>query len=149
MSLMHVRSTRHPRALLTLLTAALACATLPACSNPESAIGFDEPDPAARFRAIRRAQATHDRSAIPDLINLLHSDDPAERFFASAALKDLAGEDFHYDPTATRSDRDAAAARWAAWYAQGDLLAPDTRSMGTRRGQGRPESSASIREPTP
>lgn len=86
------------------------------CANPDSAVGFQERDPAARLRAIRQAAAAGDRSAIPDLIRLLESDDAAERLLAIRTLEHMTGQTLGYDHAAAPDDRRAAAERWADWY---------------------------------
>lgn len=144
---MHAPTVRTCRARPLFLAAGVLSMTMAGCSDPESAVGLSESDPGARFRAIRQAQAERDRSAVPDLIRLLESDDPAERFFASAALKDITGRDFGYDPTATRPDRATAARRWAEWYAHSDAGRANTRSEGIPGSTVDPDSSASPREP--
>lgn len=86
------------------------------CANPDAAVGFDEPDPDARFRAIRQAAAENDRSAIPELIDLLASDDPAERLLAIRSLEKLTGTTHGYDHAALPKVRQEAIQRWADWY---------------------------------
>jgi len=80
---------------------------------------FDDVDPAARIQAIQDAAASNDRSAIPDLIRSLDSDDPAERMLAIRALEQMTGQTLGYEHWAPRADRAAAAQRWADWYAGG------------------------------
>ena len=110
------------RATLLLFVAA----ALAGCSDPGSAVGFDEKDPSARMRAIRQAADAGGESgggaggqaSIKPLIHRLESDDPAERLVAIHTLERLTGEDFGYDHAASRPDRDAAIRRWADWYNQ-------------------------------
>jgi HEAT repeat protein len=100
------------------LLALLAAAALSACTNPDTAVGFHEDNPAARLRAIRQAAARDDPSAIPDLIDLLESDDPAERLLSIRALERITGQTLGYDHAAPLEDRREAVRRWSAWYAQ-------------------------------
>jgi len=93
-------------------------ALLVGCSDGTSAVGFGEPDPAARIRAIHRAAETDDRSAIPDLIRSLESDDAAERLLAIRTLERMTGRTLGYDHAADRGQREVAVKRWAEWYAQ-------------------------------
>ena len=102
--------------LLWLCAAGWAAGTIGGCANPDDAVGFQEKDPAARLRAIRRATSEQDHAAIPDLIRALESDDPAERLFAFRGLEKLTGQTLGYDHAASREDRTQAAKRWAEWY---------------------------------
>lgn len=109
----------------TLHTGSAACVgactvvlCLTGCADPDSAIGFDQPAPAARFRAIHQAAVIDEQSAIPDLIQMLDSDDPAERVLASGTLERLTGQSFGYDGSLPRPERDAAVQRWVEWYSQ-------------------------------
>ena len=101
---------------LGLCAAAWAAAALGGCANPDDAVGFQEKDPAARLRAIRRASAAQDQAAIPDLIGALQSDDAAERFFAIRGLEKLTGQTHGYDHAASPAERQIASQRWADWY---------------------------------
>jgi HEAT repeat protein len=76
---------------------------------------FHSPEPAARIAAILRAAERQDRGAIPDIVRMLDSDDPATRMAAIVALERLTGERFGYDPTAKPGERALAVARWAEW----------------------------------
>ncbi|MBY0260691.1 MAG: hypothetical protein K2Q20_00005, partial [Phycisphaerales bacterium] len=51
--------------------------SLSGCADPGSVSDFGAADPAARLRAAQSAVRTGDRAAIPSLINMLASDDPA------------------------------------------------------------------------
>lgn len=108
------------RFLAQLPACLLACVLagpLAGCADPDSAVGFNEPSPAARIRAIRQAARTDDGAAIAPLINLLESDDPAERYFAIETLREITGKTFGYEFTAGRAERQPAVREWAAWYA--------------------------------
>jgi len=99
----------------------IVAAALAGCSDPGSAIGFDEKDPAARMRAIHQAASTtgevgREGAAIKPLIQRLESDDPAERLVAIHTLEGLTGETFGYEHSASRPDRQAAIRRWTDWY---------------------------------
>ena len=99
------------------LTCAVAVVASTGCANPDSVVGFTEPDTAARMRAIQAAGANGDMHAIPALISRLDSDDPAERLLASRTLERLTGESQGYEYAASKSEREAATARWVQWYA--------------------------------
>lgn len=65
-----------------------------------------------RLDAIRDAVARSDRSALPDLVTLLDSDDPATRLLAIRALENLTGDTLGYDYAAPASERRPAVERW-------------------------------------
>ncbi len=102
---------------MVVAAACAGAAAMGGCADPESAVGFEEKDPAARLRAIRQAASTNDASAIPSLISLLQSDDAAERLLAIRALERMTGETRGYDHAAPLDERNAAVERWATWYA--------------------------------
>lgn len=87
---------------------------LPACASPPG--GFDSPVPALRLRAISQAAATGDRTAIPDLISMLQSDDPAVRMLSIRTLERLTGTTLGYDYAAPQWQRDERIAAWVQWY---------------------------------
>lgn len=80
--------------------------------------GFDSPEPAARIEAAVDAAATGEKGAIPDLIALLDSDDPATRLVAIGSLERLTGQTLGYHYAAPERERDAAVERWVEWYRQ-------------------------------
>jgi HEAT repeat protein len=80
--------------------------------------GFDSPEPAARIEAAVEAADRGDRGAIPDLIALLESDDPATRLVAIRSLERLTGETLGYDHAAGEYEREEAVERWVEWHEQ-------------------------------
>ncbi|MDQ7012623.1 MAG: hypothetical protein Q9O74_01850 [Planctomycetota bacterium] len=80
--------------------------------------GFDSPEPAARIAAAVEATASGDIEAVPDLIALLDSDDPATRLVSITALRRLTGQTLGYDHAAPFAEREAAVGRWVEWYDQ-------------------------------
>jgi len=74
--------------------------------------GFDSPEPAARMDAILDAARRSDRSAVPDIVETLESDDPATRLLAIRTLERLTGQTFGYDYAAPRAEREIAVDRW-------------------------------------
>lgn len=76
---------------------------------------FNSPEPAARNAAIVRAARDGDRNAIPDLVRMLDSDDPATRVLAIRALERLTGVTLGYDPAGDAASRDEGVAQWTAW----------------------------------
>lgn len=91
----------------------LVCATplLSSC-GPSIHPSFNSPEPAARNAAIVLAADSGDRAAIPDLVRMLDSDDPATRLLAIRTLERLEGTTLGYDYAAPISERDQAIARW-------------------------------------
>ena len=90
------------------------CAIAVGCAHPEGE-GFESLSPRERTIAAVRAGEARDRSAIPRLIAMLDSDDPAERFAAIRSLESITGETRGYDFAAEPYERDAAVARWVDW----------------------------------
>jgi hypothetical protein len=87
-------------------------------------VGFDSPDPVGRIDAIARANRTHDRSAIPQLIRLLDADDPVIRLAAIRTLESITGQTLGYRHTDPQWRREEATARWVRWHMDGgDQLA--------------------------
>ena len=73
---------------------------------------FDSPEPAARNAAIVHAASTGDKTAIPDLVRMLESDDPATRMLAITTLERLTGETHGYVAKDKPSVRREAVRRW-------------------------------------
>ncbi len=94
---------------------------LGAC-RPTAEASFDSPEPAARNAAIVDAAAKEDRSAIPDLVRMLESDDPATRLLAIQTLTRLTGNDLGYDARDSRVARSEAVERWRAWIESEGLV---------------------------
>ena len=83
------------------------------CASPPG--GFDSPVPAKRMDAAIAAAGAGDQSAIPDLIDMLDSDDALVRMVAILSLERLTGEVRGYDHAAPEWQRSAAAEEWAKW----------------------------------
>lgn len=94
--------------LVLALCAAAGCQQIPE--------GFDSPEPAARIGAAADAAGTNDTEAIPDLIMLLDSDDPASRLIAIVSLRRITGLTLGYDHAAPLEEREPAVVRWVEWY---------------------------------
>lgn len=92
-----------------------AIAILLTACGPTVRPSFDSPEPAARNQAAVQAAERRDRSAVPHLVRMLDSDDPATRLVAGAALKRITGETLGYDPVGPESERREAIARWEAY----------------------------------
>ncbi len=91
------------------------------CTPRASEGGFSSPDPASRLYAITEAGEQRDRDAIPRLIELLGSDDPAERMMAIHALERMTGTRNDYDPYALPAKRQVAIERWEQALQSGEL----------------------------
>ena len=94
------------------LTAASIALSMCSCASFQPADSFQSVDPAGRLHAASKAAAANDKSAIPDLVGMLSSDDPAERLVAIGTLERLTGERLGYDPAGSPSSRSAAIQRW-------------------------------------
>lgn len=98
-----------------------ACLALVALGAIAGCVSREKPsitadDPQAQNEWIAEAVDKGDWSAVPGLIELLDSSDPAERLVAIGALRSITGENHGYriaDPPAIRAQ---AADRWAAWW---------------------------------
>lgn len=77
---------------------------------------FDSAVPQERYLAIREAERTRDRQAVPELIRQLSVDDPLVRLAAIDALEAITDQTLGYDPNAREIERRAAIGRWVEWY---------------------------------
>ena len=85
---------------------------LASCAPEAIEGGFDSGNPAAKIYAIEYAARENNRSAIPNIVAQLDSDDPAVRLVAIAALKRMTGQTYgyhDYDPPEVRRE---AIDRW-------------------------------------
>jgi hypothetical protein len=78
------------------------------------------PDAAAReidanIPGMKRAGMTHDRSALPKLVESLDDDDPAVRMFAIVALEKFTRDRFGYEYYLDEEERKPSVARWREW----------------------------------
>ena len=85
-----------------------------ASCGPTITPDFDSPEPAARNAAIVKAAEHKDPAAVPDLVRMLDSDDPATRLLAIVALERITGETMGFDASGPEMDRRAAVDRWQA-----------------------------------
>ncbi len=118
---------------LTLLAAAGCFPTLEA--------DFDSPAPAKRLDAIVDAAAHDDRSSIPPLIEMLDSDDPAERMLAFRALERISdGLTFGYRYADPEWQRQESINRWVEWAESESAGSPS--SSGAQSDLGRSPAGA-------
>lgn len=96
---------------------------------PTAKKGFDSPDNALRIDASVHAADAGDAKAVPDLVRLLDSDDPATRLVAIRSLERITGTTLGYDHAGKASQREAGVQRWQAWLKDraGRADAPDVR----------------------
>ncbi|GMV24412.1 MAG: hypothetical protein AMXMBFR58_04430 [Phycisphaerae bacterium] len=73
------------------------------------------------MEAAVRAAASDDPSAVPALVAMLDSDDPAVRMVAIHSLEDITGETFGYDFSADDAGRAEAIDRWRRYAADGGV----------------------------
>lgn len=99
--------------LIPGLIGAGLCLWAPGCAEE---VSFTSDEPNARIRAIQQAVGAGDRSAIPSLITLLDSDDPAQRLLAIRTLEQFTGDTLGYDYAAPQYQRDPAVQRWRNLY---------------------------------
>ncbi|MFG0293853.1 MAG: HEAT repeat domain-containing protein [Phycisphaerales bacterium JB050] len=98
------------------------------CQAPSRQADFDSIDPSERSMAAAKAAQDREAKAVPDLITMLDSSDPAARMTAIASLERITGERFGYDPTAAPVDRSAAIERWVEYaITQGYVDVPSRR----------------------
>jgi len=101
--------------MLVRVSAIILLAATGGCSGPGLQAGFGSPDPASELHAIAPAVAKNDPAALPDLIRLLESDDPAVRMLSYRALERLTGQTLGYEFSAPLPARQEAIARWQTW----------------------------------
>lgn len=95
---------------------------------PSTPQGFDSPDPTSRLAAISEAGKTGDKSAVPDLIEQLESNDPGARLLAIRSLERITGETLGYDYADPWWSRGNAVRRWRTWAADNGY-GPDPESV--------------------
>lgn len=103
---------------LTLLCLLLLTTALAGCAGPEpmDKAGFKAENTTSRIYAIRRAGEERDYAAVPHLIDLLDSSDPAERMFSIKALERITGKRYGYSPYDAPVEREQAITRWVDAY---------------------------------
>ena len=98
------------------MAAAGSALTWAGCHSPPR--GFESPLPSARIEAIVDAAARRDRTAVPQLVECLSSDDPAVRMAAIRALERITGQTLGYEHAAPEWRRQEMVDVWLAWLAQ-------------------------------
>ncbi len=109
---------------------------VPGCAGPGLEAGFDAPDPSARLHAVVEAGRTGDKSKIPQIVNLLDSDDAAVRILSICVLERLTGDTLGYDYAKPRSERMEAVRAWRARYPLTGV-SPESPASGAKIGSDR------------
>ena len=104
--------------ILILALSSLACRG----TRPKPDVAAREID--ARIPGMKRAGETHDRAALPGLVDSLNDDDPAVRLFAIAALEKFSGDRFGYEYYLDEEQRKPSIARWREWLKQQQEQSP-------------------------
>jgi hypothetical protein len=87
------------------------------CVAPRTARFVGNADPSGKIPAIKVAAEAKDRSAIPELVKGLESDDPAVRFYSIEGLHRITGENFDYRYYDEIEVRKPAVEKWKKWLA--------------------------------
>lgn len=123
---------RLTRGLVALGLAALAAAGC-AYDHQAAVARLRENNPRVQTAAIGDVVAAGDRAMIPELINLLESEDEGVRFMAAAALRRMTGQDFGFQ-FAKQGERGPIIAKWRRWWeAQNPPAADAAQPAGTDR----------------
>ena len=109
-----------------VLTAA-AMAFWQGCGPPPRQV-VTNPDPAGKVPAIEKAVSRRDLSVVPQLVKDLDDEDPAVRFYAIYALRELTGEEFGYRYFYDRDRRKPYVLRWNQWLANRQAESPAEQS---------------------
>jgi len=107
----------HGRRGLVVLAVAAAFVAGVGCI-PKETQSIGAVDPSSSIPAIQQAAKKKDRTAIPALVKQLESDDPAVRFYAINALRDLTGQTQGFNYFDDAEARKPAVLRWKAWLAE-------------------------------
>ena len=101
------------------------------CFAPEKP-SLSSNDPSLKIPAIRTSAKQRDEKAIHQLVADLDSDDPAVRFYAITALREITGKTFDYRYYQDEIRRRPALERWQDWLAQREgTTRPATKSVTT------------------
>jgi hypothetical protein len=94
--------------------------------DPLARAALRDPNPGVRYTAAYALCLYRDARGLPILFETLRSEHQQVRWDGNERLKKLTNLDFGFDPADTPERREAAAARWEAWYRQ---VGPDGASM--------------------
>ncbi|QOV87482.1 HEAT repeat domain-containing protein [Humisphaera borealis] len=96
------------------MTATIALLTTGCGPGSGPTVSLTSDDPAGRIPAIKGAAQRKDQASVPKLVELLSSDDPAERFYAIEALRRITGKTMGYNYYGSEQERAQAIDRWKA-----------------------------------
>lgn len=102
------------RGLVALTLAALAVVGC-VYDRKGALVRLREDNPRVQTSAIHEVEAAGDRTMIPELLDLLGSEDEGVRFMAAAALHQMTGQDFGFQ-FAKEADRPRVIAKWRRWW---------------------------------
>lgn len=88
---------------------------LPPAARPRGPVAIDSDDPDLKIQAIHRDSCRKNTADVPTMVRYLNDDDPAIRFYAIQALRNMTHEDFDYRFYEDDDQRKPAIARWQAW----------------------------------
>jgi len=108
----------------------IVCAS---CSAPRGPLVVEDPDLDVKIPAIKKAVRTGDYSQDAQLVQDLHSDDPAVRFYAINGLHRITGENFGYRYYDSEDARQPAIEKWKAWLAHHPITSRSTAMRVTTR----------------
>lgn len=103
---------------MALCLAGCLAGSWPGACAPRAPRGLDSPLPQQRMEAAVRAAERQDTSAVPGIVPLLESDDPAVRMVAVQSLERITGQTLGYDHSADEPERRAAVERWVRWVSE-------------------------------
>lgn len=120
--------------LLILMMLVGAAVLLAGCRPRGPRRPLQDRDPVFVIPAIAdvAGKARPDMEKVAQLVARLDDDDPAVRWAAHEALKQLSGRDFGYRYWASPGDRLEATEQWQRWAASGAPLSPRTVLRGSR-----------------
>ena len=101
--------------IIFLLCIPMLC-PLVGCFAPEKP-SLTSDDPALKIPAMAKSGADKDEKAVGQLVKDLNNDDPAVRFYAITALKEITGNSFDYRYYEDDLERLPALKRWQEWLA--------------------------------
>jgi len=105
--------------------AAVAVAGIAGCAYDHTAAltRLRENNPRVQTATMYEVEAAGDQSMIPELINLLESEDEGVRFMAAATLHRLTGQHFGFQ-FARENERGEIIAKWRTWWETHPAAAP-------------------------
>src|SRR4051794_19483359 len=103
------------RSISPMLCLVAGITLLAGCQGDGPKVGLKSDEPAGRMIAMKQAGQRHDTKAVPQLIDALSSEDPAERFYAGEALERITGQTLGYHYYDSDPVREQAVQNWKQW----------------------------------